>query len=178
MVKAPQSIRPDYIYGMLPWLLLVIVLSIEYIAQELTQIRYKMVFSVTMTLFLIVSTLPTFISNVFIDYDRFAYQEAARFISTIEHANFYSTAPGHFNLYLDENRVQQLAEIDPEMCHSQKDEYFLIRMRKGKSTLFFYDFKRLKNAQLIKIIGKDRIDLRVNKLYVFFRNCSALPRTL
>lgn len=171
MLKAPQSIRPDYIYGIFPWLLLVTALSIEYIAQELTQIRYKMMFSVTMTLFLIASTLPTFISNVFIDYDRFDYQEAARFISTIENANLYSTAPGHFNLYSDEHRVQQLAEIDPETCHAQKDEYFLIRMRKGKSTLFFYDFNRLKDAQLVEIIGKDRIDLRANKIYVFFRNC-------
>ncbi|MCP4366601.1 MAG: hypothetical protein GY797_00590, partial [Deltaproteobacteria bacterium] len=148
MVKNPQSIRPDFIYGILPYLLLFIALSIGYIAQELCKAQYTNIFSVIMTLFLIASTLPAFVSNVFIDNDRLDYREAARFISNINDANVYSTAPGYFNLYLDKRLVQQLADIDPATCQSPKDEYFLIRMRKGKSTHFFYDPKKLKNVQL------------------------------
>jgi hypothetical protein len=172
MVKKPQTIRPDYLYGIFPYLLLLTALLIEYLAQEFCKREYNAIFSVMMTLFLIVSTLPTFISNVFIDNDRFDFIGAAKFISKIENANFYSDSPGYFNVYLNKNRVQQILDIDPETCHSPKDEYFFIRIQKGKFTYFFYDFRKLKDAQLVEIIGKDRIDLRARKIYVFFRNCT------
>ncbi len=175
MVKSPTSIRPDYMYGNLPYLLLLLALSIEHSARELCKRKYKVMWSLVITLFLLISTLPTFVSNVFIDNERLDYRATAQFISNIQDANFYSTAPGYFNRYLNANRVEQIENIYPETCQSQKDEYFLIRMRKGKSTYFFYDFRKLKDAQLVKIIGKDRIDLRANKIYLFFRNCDQAP---
>ena len=64
---------------------------------------------------------------------------------------------------------QNLAALSMPLTRNVFDP---IPMRKGKSTHFFYDFKKLEGAQLIKIIGKDRIDLRANKIYVFLRNCA------
>jgi hypothetical protein len=171
----PHAFRADFFYGILPYVLLLTALSINHLADELCKAKYIniTIFSAGVTVFLIASLLPTFVSNVFIDYDRLDHIEAAKMISKIKGADVYATHHPYFNVYLNKPNVQQIEDVEPEKCHSLKDEYFFIEMRKGKSTNFSYDFRKLKDAQLVRIIGKDRIDLRASKIYVFFRKCTS-----
>jgi hypothetical protein len=169
----PTMFRPDYLFGLFPYFIISVALSIQYAGKVLCNAQSRQFFSILLVLILILSTLPTLISNVFIDQDRFPYKDAAKYISQVKNAKFYSTNQGHIDIYVNKTKVDHL-NVDYEYgrCASRQDEYFLVNVRKGKSTEFFYDYKKLKNAQLIDILGKDRLDLRSSKIYVFYRNCS------
>lgn len=172
MLITPHMIRPDYLFGLFPYVLILTAFVIEAFAHS-CQCQYQWLYSGMLTLCLVVSTLPTLVSNVFIDYDRFDFQTAAQFIAARPlPARFYSSGPGHFNVYLKDQRVTQINTINPATCQSSDDEYFLIWMRKGKSSYFYYNLRQLPGVQVLDIIGKDRIDLRANKIYVLFRKCS------
>jgi len=165
--------RPDYIYGMFPYIVILTALCIAYLSDKMCRPEHKTLFVSIVSLFIIISTLPTFVSNVFIDNDRADYKGVAKFISGIKDADFYSTSPGFLNLYLGRNLVRQIPSAGAEKPDNSVDEYYIILSRKGKSTVFSYDFCRLKDAQLIKIIGKDRLDLRANKIFIFLRKAGA-----
>lgn len=167
----PQSFRPDFFYGTLPFLCLLLAFQIDHFSKKWFSPSFSIQGSLLLVCLLILSNLPTFVSNVFIDFDRLPFLEAARMANKFntENAALYATNHNYINAYLSDNIVQPMTRVNPEHCQSSQDEYFFISMRKGRSMQFFYDYSSLKNVQLIQILGESRLDLRANHIFLFYR---------
>jgi hypothetical protein len=168
----PHAFRPDFFYGMLPSLCLLLAFQIEYFSQKLFRHRFVKAGSLFVTGVLVLSSLQTLISDIFIDFDRVNFSEAAMLATKLDNKpEIFAPHHNYFNAYLKTELFKPMAKMNPDCCISKQDEYFFIGMRKGKSMQFFYDITKLKNVQLVQILGKSRLDLRSNHIYVFCRKC-------
>ena len=165
----PHAFRSDYLYGVLPYVLLVVAFSVDTLGRMIFQEREALATKMFLVVIIIGSTLPTFVSNVFIDKDRLPHDVAAAMISSLGEIKAYAPNPNYFNYYLMDHEVRDIHLAAKHSSETRTDEYFFIPMRKGMSTQFFYDFNSLDGLKLIKILGKDRLDLRSNQIYVFLR---------
>jgi hypothetical protein len=173
IILAPNTFRPDYLYGTLPYVLLITALSINAISRLSFQGRYIIWVEGFLTALVVLSTFPTFVSNLLIDKDRLPHDIAAKEIAAMSHVKVFAPNPNYFNYYLDNRRVDDIQNANRKHNDSRADEFFYIPVRKGMSTQFFYDFNLIDDLRLYKIIGKDRIDLRGNHIYVFIRKAIA-----
>lgn len=172
VVVKPHAFRPDFFYGLLPYVCLFIALIIEYLAQSGCKPSSVRMGEILLAGTLILSTFPTFVSNEFIDFDRLNFVEAAKIAAKLQgNAALYSSEHNYMNVYLETPIIQPMHKMNPEQCSSGQDEYFFVSLRKGKSIQFGYDVTTLQKVQLVEILGKSRIDHRMNSIFVFFRRC-------
>jgi hypothetical protein len=132
---------------------------------------------VLLTAALVGSVLPTFLSNTLIDGDRLPYDVAAADIAARKGVKVYAPNNNYFNYYLGSDRVSSIQKVNKRCNDSGVDEYFYIPVRKGMSTQYTHNFTNINDLVLIKILGKDRLDLRRNHIYVFSRKVGACNTT-
>jgi hypothetical protein len=173
MALKPSAFRADFLYGLLPYVLLIATLSIDIIAKTSFQEQHVILARWFLASIVVLSTFPTFISNLLIDEDRLPHEVAAAEIASIPHSQAFAPNPNYFNYYLGSRRVLDIRKANQKYNDSGVDEYFYIPVRKGMTTQFFYDFNLVDGMQLLKILGKDRIDLRSNRIYVFIRKANS-----
>jgi hypothetical protein len=169
----PSAFRPDFVYGVLPYILLAAALSIDALVRISFHSHFITAMRVVLVAIIVLSTLPTFVSNLLIDKDRLPHKAAAAEIAGIPGIKVFAPNPNYFNYYLGPGRVVDIRKANQDYNNSGTDEYFYIPVRKGMTTQFFYDFNSIARMNLVRIIGKDRIDHRSNKIYVFRRNAAA-----
>jgi len=167
-----NAIRSDFIYGMFPYMVLIAALSLNALGNMAFQGKYAIATKGFLVVIVITSTLPTFVSNVFIDKDRLPHDRAATMIDSLPEIKAYAPNPNYFNFYLNGRRVDDIRKANRRKNESGVDEYFFIPVRKGMSTQYFYDFYLIDGLRLIRILGKDRLDLRSNHIYIFVRKHS------
>lgn len=175
---APNVFRADFLYGVLPYIILAGALSIDAISSMYFRDAGAQSARILMVFVAVVSTLPTFVSNVLIDKDRLPHQLASAEIATRPEGKVFAPNPNYFNYYLGDRRVVDIRKANQNFNDSGTDEYFYIPVRKGMATHMFYDFRLIDGINLLEIIGKDRIDLRSNQIYVFIRRAGGSDATI
>jgi hypothetical protein len=165
----PSPFRSDFLYGCLPYLLLMSALAIDAVGEIAVKRTDAIATKVFLTAVLVVSVLPTFLSNAFIDNDRLPYDVAAADIAPRKGVKVYAPNNNYFNYYLGSARVSGIQNANQSCNDSGVDEYFYIPVRKGMRTQYTHNVASVKDLVLVKILGEDRLDLRRNHIYVFFR---------
>lgn len=163
-------LRADYTLGLLPAILLAAALQIQTMTKASGQPwrTGAIVFG-----FALLLVLPSFWSTAVIDGDRVDYAAAIRFlredapgekILVITHSprsmDYLDAEPGVKPVYI--------AEVDlPEQNLAEYSRvYWIVREGKGFQTVRRPSFDHVE-GKLVRTLGKDRLDLRSCRLYVF-----------
>ena len=167
-----SMLRADYALGLFPLVLLASALQIIAIASASSLPRTTGLLVMALALLLV---LPSFWSMFAIDGDRVDYPSAIRYIRADAGdrrsavfaespfaMDYLDTAPGLRPEYFP---AKEAGERD--LSHYER-VYYVMREVKGLRTdrFAFAKFNRL-DGKLVEIIGKDRLDLRVCRLYIF-----------
>jgi hypothetical protein len=169
-VMKANLIRADYVLGFVPLVLLGAALEVEALANACSQPKRMWAAVAGM---LLVLELPSFWSTAFIDGDRVDYPEAIRFIredaggkrvlvvAGSPHAmDYLDTAPGTKPDYIP------YRDVPTTNLRAYDTVYYVFREVKGFRTDRFQGIEPLE-GKLVRIIGKDRLDLRACRLSIF-----------
>jgi hypothetical protein len=139
-----------------------------------------------MTAFFVILNMPSFFSNLFIDGDRLNWKQAAEFLQdynakcsselTLE---VYTNGPGYLRYYLRTTntkiKIENLSKLNfQEKSQRNNNKLVIIPLRRGG-----LDFeggssdiqrKIFTNTKLYEIIGRDRLDIKINKFAIFTSN--------
>lgn len=179
------QVRFDYFYSVLPLFLIMvtftIVRAVDLYAKE--NLLVKTISAYVLALFLAGLMLPSSISNLLIDGDRLNWKEAMVYIQDYrlknrinEAADIYSPAPDSLKFYLknakEKIEPQRLREMDiNSIGRKYKDIFIVVPLTRSG-----FDLRNIpegirrfifENGVLLKVIGKDRLDVHICKLAVF-----------
>jgi hypothetical protein len=182
------QIRFDYFYPVLPIFLIIITFtlskSVDIYVKEIVPVKVISFYAITV--FLIGLMLPSFISNFLIDGDRLNWKEVTNYIYRYSLENkdksieIYSTDPENLNFYSKniakniENK--RLREMNIKLINDYKDTFIVVPLKRSG-----FDLRNIpkeiqiflfKKGKMVKVIGKDRLDVHINKLMIFKLNTS------
>ena len=185
--------RPDYVSSLLPVTYLLFSESIVELstAPSIKQIGLETqsrVLQYCLTAVVLLASLPSFVSNAFIDQDRFDYKRAIEAIKKHSEPNdlilVYAVGQDRFLKYdFDSDRIQ-LANLHQygTLDHSAFNKVFIALgwRREGFSKDFATVTRKnkkelpriLNNSTLLEITGRSRLDLRDNLLFIFEEQAS------
>ena len=176
-----NQVRFDYFFSVLPiFLILISYILVKGVDLLVKEFKSAEIISYILACYLILLILPSFISNLLIDGDRLNWKETANYIKQqfLENEikkpiDIYSTEPGKLEYYLEDysNDIQnkQLRAFNMHI-RDHKKVFVIIPLRRSG-----FDIRNIskslqnsifKNGRLIKIIGKNRLDIHVNKLAI------------
>ena len=163
--------RPDYASCLLPAVIVLASLFLTRAIQGMHTHVDRIVTGGALFLLVIASILPAFISNAFIDGDRVDYREAAMTISNLTNGSravVLSGAPGTFKRSTREwpHLVHMHFKDFHRRAHATAIPVFqIVRELKGYSTKRYPELSTL-NGSVRAVLGKDRLDHRICRLYV------------
>jgi hypothetical protein len=169
------EIRFDYFYPALPCFLLVAALALDRAADLLLAGPHKGLVVACCGAFVVAIGLPSFVSTAAIDGDRTPWRGGLEWLHRDAgkrgHASplVYSAAPGIVSHYAGAAVTRRLRDLDPDKV--RPGDYVLVPWKRAgldlRGTPERVERLLLEGSTLVQVLGKDRLDLHINRLAVF-----------
>ena len=171
----PTLFRPDYLLSLLPLTYLLFGDAVEQLGMRLGGTRLARGTLALVVVCVVTFTLPSFVSNVFIDQDRLDYRRAMHDLEqrtdAAERVLVYTHSPLNFPPAPERIRIANLTQ-EGEIDEAAFDRVFYVIgwRREGfqKKFLALVDTSTIqRTTHLVHISGKNRLDARDNLLFFF-----------
>lgn len=180
----PSLFRPDYLLSLLPLTYFLFADSVRRIGDSLGGTPFARRTAHLLVAAVLAFSLPSFVSNVWIDQDRMDYRLALSDLERItagQRTLVYSHSPGSFPEALPPNlRVAHLREEGRiEEGEFERVLYLIGWRREGFRKRFLANVETSgiqARAHLVHISGRNRLDSRDNLLFFFEKPRAAHPR--
>jgi len=176
------EIRDDYLLAVLPIMIVTVSYGIHELCNKSTHLlSYSNIILVTTTVLIIVGLLPSFISTCFVDGLRLNWKAAFEYIdsfnennSKLDSVNIFSQSPGIVEFYSSKSHAQytclQIGYVTNKDLIPDNSFVIIPIRRGGADTRRFTDDILsfvYRNGNLLKIVGKDRLDNHLCKLAIY-----------
>jgi hypothetical protein len=169
------EIRFDYFYPALPCFLLVAAVALDRAAELLLAGPRKAPVVACLGAFVVLIGLPSLVSTAAIDGDRTDWRGGLEWLHRDATRRgqasplVYSAAPGLVAHYTGAASTRRLRDLDPDKV--RPGDYVLVPWKRAgldlRGTPERVERLILEGSTLVQVLGKDRLDLHINRLAVF-----------